>query len=201
MYERIEVIFKGGSIRKISTSKSSETLEGQPIPERKKEVTTEDAVPTYLVGSRFITDCYRFLMKHPTEVLHDVSGVKHNGVYTMERLDPLELDESSSVYARSNLLSTRDSLMDMHRFGYLLTGVFHSHPGNGPSSTNPSDIDVRNQKKLEYAGYKCLSAVFSRDGYVRFFSVSNPFKVVVRGRGVDNAGEENLFRITGPQEL
>jgi hypothetical protein len=104
------------------------------------------------------------------------------------------------VYARSNLISTRDALARMDRFGYQLTGVFHSHPGTGKGSVLPSGTDEKNQRKLEQAGYRCISGIFSRDGWIRFFTLNNPFKVAVKGKGVEHV-EENLFRLTEHRDV
>ena len=88
----------------------------------------------------------------------------------------------------------------MHQYGYLLTGCFHSHPGSGKGSVSPSSTDIKNQKKLENTGYKCISAIFSRDGFIRFFTVNNPFEVKVVGKGVECVAE-NVYRLTEVEEL
>ncbi|MBU0515263.1 MAG: hypothetical protein KJ621_10880 [Proteobacteria bacterium] len=194
MIERVEILFIQGSVVKVTTEKEAGELPALPqkAPEEKEEVSEEK--PTHIVSARVLWDFNKVQMQRPTEHLMDVSGIKYDGTHTLERLEPLELDESSPTYARSNLLSTRDALADMHQYGSLLTGVFHSHPGRGRSAVHPSQTDIRNQKKLEDAGYKCISAVFSRDGWVRFFTVNSPFRVVVKGKGVECV-EENLYKL------
>ena len=200
MHERVEVLFYKGSIDKIITEREVPSFSEPLVQTEERKLPITEERPVYLVGSRCLWGCFEHLMSRNTEMLHNVSGVKHDGIYTLERLEPLELDESSPVYARSNLLSTKDTLMGMHQYGYLLTGVFHSHPGLGREAVHPSQIDIKNQKKLEDAGYRCISGIFSKDGWVRFFTVNHPFKVVVEGKGVERV-EENLFKLHKTQGL
>lgn len=199
MLEKIEILFNEGRVIKVTTEKDVPEP-SHPNKESIKELPVNKDTPAYLVGSRFLYDCYRHLMSRDTEVLHDVSGVENEGLYTLERLEPLELDESSAGYAKSNLLSTRDALIGMHKFGYLLTGVFHSHPSKGRSAVNPSVTDFNNQKQLEDAGFACISGVFSKDGWIRFFTVNRPFKLIIRGKGVERV-EEKLLRLVETESL
>jgi hypothetical protein len=193
MQEKTEVFFTDGSISKITITKFGRDPKVSPTIEVIEE--PKETIPKYLVGSKLLYEGNQYLMSQKTEMLVDVSGWKHNGLFVLERLEPVKLDESTTTYAKSNLLSTRDALFEMHRRGYLLVSILHSHPGYGPGSVSPSSTDINNQKKLEKVGYKCISGIYSRDGYIRFFTLNNPFEIVIKGQGVECV-EENLFRLT-----
>ncbi len=200
MFEKVEILFNGGSVVKVSTVKQELPEAPEKSEPKEEEQAEKDEVPVYLATARFLKECHEHLMSRKTEGLHSVSGIRYNGLYTLDRLEPLDLDESSPTYAKSNLCSTMKVLTNMHRHGELLTGMFHSHPWVGRSAVQPSSTDINNQKKHEDAGYRNVSAVFSRDGWVRFFTAGIPFRIKIEGKGIERV-TENLFRLTETEDL
>lgn len=91
--------------------------------------------------------------------------------------------------------ATRDVLCDLAEVGHALHGVFHSHRMQGPRSVTPSAVDRRHQERLERSGYPVVPAIFSDDGYVRFFTLVQPFTLEVYGKGVEQH-DSQLFRLT-----
>ena len=200
VYERVDSVYENGEIKRVRVLRGpSPIVLGLKNPDRVKAEQASGAPgktePVFITSTRFLMECYRYLMQRETEVLHDVSGISHNGIYTLENLEALEIKESSFTRAKSDLISTNRTLVRLEKFGLLLTGIFHSHPGRGSSSVTPSATDIRNQRKYEKVGYTCVGGIFSRDGWVRFFSAGLKFEVVVKGKGVHRAGD-NLYRIT-----
>lgn len=144
----------------------------------------------YVVSSRLLYECFHYLNQDKcNESLVDVSGIRFNEAYVMmERMECVEHDTRNSVYARSNLMSTYRTLMRIDSYGGLLAGVFHIHPGKGPGSIDPSATDINDQARREKMGMKAIGAIFSRDGYFRFFSKDLGFNVEVVGKGVKRHG-------------
>lgn len=139
----------------------------------------------YVVSSRLLYECFHYLNRDECrESLVDISGIAHNGFFTMDRMELIEHERRSAIYARSDLRSTMKVLMKIDSYGGLLTGIFHIHPGRGPEAICPSCIDLNDQKRREYGGMKAIGAIFSRDAYVRFFSDKTKFNVSVIGKGV-----------------
>jgi hypothetical protein len=68
-------------------------------------------------------------------------------------------------------------------------------PSRGPEATHPSGIDQRFQQRLETAGYVAVAAIFSRDGYVRFFRLDHNFSLEIHGTGVEEC-EPSVYRLT-----
>ena len=200
MFEKVEILFNGGSVIKVTAVKQASPKATEKSDLKEDAQVDKDKAPIYLATARFLKECHQHLMSRNTEVLHSVSGVRHNGLYTLDRLEHMELDRSSPTYAKSDLRSTIKVLTNLHQHGELLTGIFHSHPWHGRSAVNPSSTDIKNQKKHEDAGYRNVSAVFSRDGWVRFFTAGIPFEIRVEGKGVERV-TENLFRLTETEEI
>jgi len=103
------------------------------------------------------------------------------------------LEAHSPVNAQANQQDLQKLLIELSGWGHSLYGLFHSHPGYGKGATQPSGVDLDTQKLYEQGGYPLVSAIFSRDGYVRFFS-SNPLAITVFGTGVEQ-DDEHIFKI------
>ena len=154
------------------------------------------AVPTFVISSWFLSDCADYLLSHPQgfELLHLVTGSKLSANQrTLDRMIQVALEAHSHANARANQPDLQKLLIEFSGWGHTLHGMFHSHPGYGKEATKPSFIDLNTQKLYEKGGYPLVGAIFSRDGYVRFFS-SNPVAVTVFGAGVEQH-EEHVFKI------
>jgi hypothetical protein len=90
--------------------------------------------------------------------------------------------------------STHKLLIKLEQFGHRLLAHFHSHPGNGPDSTNPSGIDENFQRRLESAGHVAVMAIFSRDGFVRFVRMDQNIEIEIYGEGVETHAP-GIFRL------
>ena len=77
------------------------------------------------------------------------------------------------------------SIIKLEQFGHRLLAHFHSHPGNGIEANRPSGTNTGFQKRLEDAGYPAVAAIFSRDGYVRFFRLDDDLEIEIYGSGVE----------------
>ena len=155
----------------------------------------EEGKPAYIVGSWFLKDCHTYLCGKPVEDMHYVSGLRFKNFLTLERLTKFELSSQSVCLVKGELSSSFRSLMDIEGHGYCLTAWFHSHPGRGKESVFVSPTDKRTQRTLEAGQYQAIGAVFSQDGYIRFFSDNLEFTLMVLGKGVEQI-DENVYRIS-----
>ena len=155
----------------------------------------DDQETTYLVGSLFLYDCHRELIRGPNEHMHYVTGLKLGSILTMDRIISFGLDAATPVFAQGNLASSHEALIGLTRSGHRLHGLFHCHPGKGKEATRPSHIDLDTQERQERGKYPVIGAIFTEDGFVRFFSVSNQFHIVAYGDGVEHVGE-TVYRLT-----
>ncbi|MEW6686070.1 MAG: hypothetical protein AB1393_07690 [Candidatus Edwardsbacteria bacterium] len=138
----------------------------------------------YIIPSLFLIDCHNYLKQQEEESLHFVTGVEIDNVVVLDRIVKIDLEKQSVVYARADSISVRKVLVELTRYDYKLFAYFHIHPGLGKEATHPSDIDMRLDKLLRQGNYKTIGAIFSRDGFVRFFSNGKKFEIQIYGKGV-----------------
>lgn len=155
----------------------------------------DDSGLMYLVGSLFLYDCFSTLVQGLDERMHYVTGLRLAGLLTLDRIVEFELEAASPVSAVGDAASSHAELIRLDRFGHRLHGLFHRHPGKGKEATMPSKVDLDTQSRQERGKYPVIGAIFTEDGYVRFFSGRNQFDLILYGEGVERV-EENTYRLT-----
>jgi hypothetical protein len=161
------------------------------------------AVSQYFISSRFLTECYTYLMgdPHGFERLHMTTGLQlGDNHYTLEYLDKVAMVHQSHIGAQADQQAFTRALIALSQWGLALHGLFHRHPGEGVRATLPSlDKDIPTHQHLEQGGYPLIGAIFVKDGYVRFFSANRPFTVTIYGTGVSPVpGETHVYKIQNP---
>jgi len=149
----------------------------------------------FLVSSLFLWECFRELTADSREQFFFITGSEIDGILTLDQKCGFEHVVRTVIGVEGEFKSTHALLCKLERFGHRLLGHFHSHPGNGTGSTVPSPTDRGFQERLERGGYPTVAAIFSRDGYVRFFRLDHNFELHVHGKGVEEV-EPNVFRLT-----
>jgi len=158
----------------------------------------EALAPLYLVSSSFLREAFGLLTVTEDERLVYATGPEDGASsFALTRLVTFDLANVSVVGAAPEPRSHLESLTELEENGERILATFHSHPGNG--ATTPSSTDLATQEGLEKLGYPTIGAVFSRDGFIRFYSQSRPFRVVVSGTGIETV-EEHLFRLDQERE-
>ena len=109
------------------------------------------------------------------------------------KISPVKLARQSHVIAEGHALSIYRILSEYDRWGHPTLLFCHCHPGCGSESTRPSGIDIKTHTDLELY-YPVIGAIFSQDGYVRFFSAGKPFQIEIFGKGVVKV-DDNVYRI------
>ena len=146
----------------------------------------------YVMSSLLLHRCYEDLTVGPCEDLNLVAGMPVDGRFVLtEMVKPANVDRRMTR-AVARPLETRDALLVIDKFGLRAAGLFHSHPGQGAGAATPSSVDWANQRVWEQA-YPLVGAVFTRDGYVRFFATRS-IRVDVYGAKVRKV-DDNLFKI------
>jgi hypothetical protein len=116
-------------------------------------------------------------------------------VRLLDRLVPVKIAYQSAGGIRLSEAGLQEALIDLHEDGHALHGVFHSHRMHGPGGAHPSQIDMDTQEHiLEAACYPAIQAIFTDDGFIRFFSFKRPFEIEVFGKGVEHV-EPSLFKL------
>lgn len=143
----------------------------------------------YRVGSRFLRDNYEVFCRSEKESVHLITGVETGSLNHLDEKLILKHEVRELVEAKILDNEINTNLQNLHFEGYKLFGCFHVHPGQGIGSTYPSSIDMELIDRFEAGKYKTVSAIFSRDGFIRFFAPF-PFKIHIFGKGVRKINEE-----------
>ncbi len=154
----------------------------------------------YRIGSLFLKECFDYLTSSTEEVIHLVTGTElENNIFILDRLEKIKY-QASVLGAKADVKDLFKKLIELdEKYGHLLLAVFHSHPFGGVVGTCPSGIDRNLQNNLEKCGYKTIQAVFSRDGFIRFFSNKLSFEIEIYGKGVEKIseqGNEKIFKLS-----
>ena len=144
---------------------------------------------TYLVSSLFLHENYDLMKDNAIETFYYVTGPETDGIKILDRIEKFGYEERNGAYAKA---VTKDSTMiliklDLH--DHRLWGYFHSHTEPGINGTSPSFVDLNLRDTLDRGGYKAIGVIFSKDGFIRFFS-SKPFRIIIYGEGVVKINEE-----------
>lgn len=143
----------------------------------------------YRVGSRFLRDNYEIFCRSEKESVHLITGVETGVLKHLDEKLILEHEVRELVEAKLFDSEINTHLQNLHFEGYKLFGCFHVHPGCGVGATFPSGTDMELIDNFEAGKYKTVSAIFSRDGFIRFLAPF-PFKIHIYGKGVRKINEE-----------
>jgi proteasome lid subunit RPN8/RPN11 len=158
------------------------------------------SVNAYSISSSTLAYCHAYLTQHlpgagvEPEWMLAVTGLRQDHLQTLEELIEVRLAAQSYGQASFDMSDFLRVALTLQEHGQALHAIFHSHRFAGPPS--PSGTDRRLQKVLEEGGYPAIQAVFSEDGYVRFFSNERPFTTQVHGKGVQSIEpKQHLYRL------
>lgn len=154
---------------------------------------------TYLVSSATLAEAHALLTRslpgstHKHEWMLAVTGLKQDHHRTLEHLIEVQLAVQTGATASFDMRDFARVAYTLYEQGLPLHAIFHSHRFAGRPT--PSGVDWRLQDVLDQVDYPAIQAVFSEDGYVRFFA-RRPFAVSVLGKGVECVDQEGfLYRI------
>jgi hypothetical protein len=114
-------------------------------------VAAAHAQPRYAVSSLFLYESFKKLIADRDEQFFFVTGTELNGALILDQWAEFEHQKRTVVGVTAEVRSTHRVLIRLEQFGHRLLAHFHSHPGNGPSSSQPSGIDENFQRRLESA--------------------------------------------------
>lgn len=150
----------------------------------------------FMVDALFLADSFHFVCGDgDKEVFHYVTGFPVDGTFVLTRIVPVAFSHQSAGGVRVDDGSNIRALERLDEWGLPLVAHFHSHPGNGVSGTTPSGTDRRFVERLARGGHIALGAIFSRDGFVRFYAhESVPFSIEIKGHQIGRVSD-NVFQL------
>ena len=144
---------------------------------------TEPSTEAFVMEACFLRELLAVLTTDANEHMRFLTGPKVDQVRVVCRWAQPALEKQSPVFVRASAQSVGAALIPIIEQGAELHIIAHSHPGSGPGGTNPSSTDIEGLGELQKAGSPAIGCIFSRDGWVRFFTVSTKFSVQVLGTG------------------
>jgi hypothetical protein len=150
---------------------------------------------TFVIESFFARELITLLTPNANEEMHFLTGPKIGPIRVVCRwAAPPPLDRQSPVFVRALARSVADVLIPIIEQGAELHICAHSHPGASAGATTPSSTDIECLGKLQRGGSPAIGCIVTRDGYVRFFSVSTNFHVLFLGTGVKEISK-NVYHV------
>jgi proteasome lid subunit RPN8/RPN11 len=160
----------------------------------------KDGEPVFIVTSLMLHDCFKALTRTSDEGLHAVTGSTLGNVRSLERMIPLSLSAQSPGSAVADDESVVDRFLHLYEYGLRPLAYFHSHPGCGLGATLPSRTDRQTQANLEQSGSDIIGGIFSRDGFVQFYSNRRKPDVRVVGKRVRKVGK-NAYKLESEEDI
>jgi hypothetical protein len=120
------------------------------------------------------------------------------GVRLTSMLDVTEA-HPSKVHVNACPARFGQAVIDFERAGAHLALWMHSHPGDGIYATNPSSIDVEQERSLrETYSDRLVSVIGVKDGVFRIWGgpiAQKAIRIEWQGQGIEETREENVYKI------
>lgn len=143
----------------------------------------------FVFSSWMLQESFRICTSSREEGLHFILGVDVDGVSIGTRLATFPYAHRSISGATGDRLATHRVCIETHEAGHRIMAMVHSHPGTGPHATHHSMIDHATHHQWE-STTRMIGGVWSRDGYLRWFSTSLEFKADVIGTHMEQLNED-----------
>lgn len=148
--------------------------------------------PIYACSSAFLIDCYKKLMVSKSEELLFCTGIEVGSLRVLETQLFMVYKRQTPYYIAADNESNIEVLHNLNNSGQRLLAWLHSHPGKGKEATFPSQIDMEHQRDIEAGKYPAIGLVYSRDGFVHFFSHQSEFEIAIIGKGFEYVDEKTI---------
>lgn len=154
----------------------------------------DQALPDlFLVDALFLKECYHSLFPAKVEEEIFLTGIKVGRLSVFTKIVEVETKGSATKVEDLPQSSYRE-LRKLDRNGMPLLGVFHSHPN--VEIPQPSKSDLTQFELYENHGLRALGAIFTKRGFLRFFTKSLEFEILITGSGVSKE-KGDLYYLEG----
>ena len=153
----------------------------------------------FIFSSWMLCDSFKMCTASPEEGMLFIVGVEFDGLAIGTRIIPFGYAYRSIIGAAGDHQDTHRICISTHEAGHRILALIHSHPGTGIKANYNSSVDARTQELWELTT-KMVGGIWSRDGYLRFFSSKLPFAVKVIGEQMEQINDV-IFKLKEDVEL
>lgn len=140
-------------------------------------------VQVFAFSSAMLQESFRRCVEMPEEGMHFIAGIEVEGILVGTQIVPFPYEFRSFVGAAGVHEATHKICIEAHESGQKIIAIAHSHPGSGIGANYPSGIDRKTQSLWEH-GRSIVGGIFSRDGYLRWYSNNVAFEINVMGNQI-----------------
>jgi len=137
----------------------------------------------FVFSSAMLRESFRYCVSQPEEGMHFILGIEHEGILIGTHIVPFPYEYRSVAGAAGVHQHTHKICIQAHETGHYAMALLHSHPGSGIDANHPSGTDRRTQGLWEH-GTRLLGGIWSRDGYLRWYTNDLAFTVDVEGNQI-----------------
>ena len=155
----------------------------------------------FIFSSAMLVESFKYASQTEDEWVHFIVGVEWDNSLIGTRIVTFPYSRQSVVGVSGEHSATHKIMIDTFESDHRLIAIVHSHPGWGIDANHHSSIDRKTQKLWE-VGTEVIGGIWSRDGYLRFFSYELGFQVNVVGNHLHRIeGEKNVWKIQDLLEM
>jgi proteasome lid subunit RPN8/RPN11 len=155
---------------------------------------TTAGVVEYWLSTRLLRESCAACTGDDAESLHLLTGFRVGNTAVPLAVEVPTLASRGRAHAKATHESTHHATIRAVLDGHCVLGILHNHPGKGAAATHPSHEDLHTQRLWEHTGF-VLGGIWTRDGYVRFFTAKQDYAIRIAGEGVDHV-EGSLYHLT-----
>lgn len=141
-----------------------------------------------VISSLLLKESFERCTQTRDEGMHFLAGIEVDSVAVATHVLSFPYAHRSIAAAGGERQATNKICIELDEAGHLLLAIMHSHPGSGRHANHHSSVDARTQANFELTR-RMIGGIWSRDGFLRFFSVRQPFTVRVAGNYVEQINE------------
>lgn len=154
---------------------------------------------SFVFSSAMLLESFRLCVARPEEGMHFILGVDLDGSLVGTQIVSFPYASRSIAGASGEHAATHAIAIKAHELDHRIIAIIHSHPGSEKEANHPSHIDMKTHETWEQT-HKIVGGIWSRNGFLRWFTAGKAFHVRVIGSRI-NRIEENVWQLEETSDL
>ncbi len=164
-------------------------------PKAFRAATSKNERHLYVFSSAMLLESFRLCCETPDEGMHFIVGIEFEGVVVGTQMVSFPYRHRSIAGAAGEHLATHQICIAAHEGGQRVVAMIHSHPGHGSQANHRSPTDEKTQRLWEQTT-DLVGAIWSRDGYLRWYSHRLSFEIRIVGTHLESIqNDQHLWKL------